>query len=197
MALDINGRFDKDRVSRTITVLDLTYLYSITNPGGYGAPNLAIGDVTDAALIITLPDENTLLPGTEEVTFDGSTDPLFFPSFPNTNLTPFVVNGEMAGYGDGEKLPDGIYKIGYHVTDGTNTYSTTEYLLLDGEATCCLANLAEQVNVSKCSCKDANNFEEGWLMLDIANASMVCENINAAAAALLRAKELCGGCSDC
>ncbi len=40
--------------SGTISVYDNTGAYSATNTGGYGSPNPAVGDVTEATLAISL-----------------------------------------------------------------------------------------------------------------------------------------------
>lgn len=194
MALDLNADFQVDSALATIAVIDLTRPYSSTNVGGYGTPNFAISDATNSAVVLTLTDPTTFMPTGDEVTFNSASSPACFPLLPNVDYTPFIIDGEMAGYGADSKLPDGIYKAGYQVTDGTITYSSTKYVLIDAEVRCCLANLAEKVDINKCKCGKSDSFGEGWYALDVAAAAMVCQNITVAAKALARAKELCGGC---
>lgn len=194
MALDVNADFQVDNVTGTVAVVDLTMPVSSTNTGGYGAPNIEIADVTDAAVAITLPDTTTFMPTGSEVIFDGASSPAAFPTLPNTSYAPFVVDGEMVGEAAGDKMPDGVYKFGYQVTDGTNTYSSTKYVLIDSTVRCCLSALAQNVDVNKCKCGKSDSFSEGWYMLEVAQAAMECQNITVAAKALVRAKELCNGC---
>lgn len=192
MSLDLKASITI-AVNTEITVLDTTLAYSATNTGGYGTPNPAVGDFTDAALVLHLIDTETLLPSdTDVVQWDGASTIAFYPDFPNTGGIPFVITPVMAGYLSTEKLPDGIYQIDYEITDGESTYTYSDYILNDQATKCCLANLAEKEG---CGCENKkSNFDKGWAALEAAQAAMLCQNITNAAKSLQSALSLCLGC---
>lgn len=175
-------------------ITDSTGLYSSTNQGGWGAPNPTTGSMVDAALVLHLPDGNTLLPNsTNVVIFNADTSPAFYPTFPNTTGTPFVITGTMAGYST-VKLPDGIYQMDYELaqtTPGTYNYTYSSYIMMDAAVECCLSKLA--TNACKCGNKQ-NRFIQGWSLLEQARYAILCQNINNAASALQAAQNICAGC---
>lgn len=200
MALDLKPLDVTANQNRTFTVLDVTLAYSPTNLGGWGAPNPTIAEISSASLVVTLPDPTTKLPDpTNFVTFDAVSTPAFFDTFPNTTFLPFTFTNEDLGGEADTNIPDGIYQFDYSVTDATDTYTSSVYAVMDWAARCCLANLANGVNWKKCGCgsTDKNNFTKGWAYLWGVEANMVCPNITNAAAALVKAQEVCDGCGGC
>jgi len=178
-----------------IVTIDTTLPWSATNTGGWGSPNLTIASITDAAIVIHLTDSTTLLPNNNNLkTFDSSTVPLAYPTLPNTIGVPFVLNGEDLGYGVNSKIPDGIIQIDYVVTDGVDTYTYAQYIMIDNTVQCCLSK--DAIN-SGCGCNGSDRFSRGWSALNSARSAMLCPNITDAAKSLQVAISICNGCSGC
>jgi hypothetical protein len=151
--------------------------------------------MTNAAIVVHLTDATTLLPNDSNLkTFDGSTVPLAFPTLPNVLSVPFILTGEDLGYGVGNKCPDGIYQIDYIVTDGTDTYTYSQYIMIDKTVQCCLSKAGVD---SGCGCSGSDRFSKGWVALNNARMAMECPNITDAAKSLQLAISICGGCAGC
>jgi len=178
---------------------ETTGIYSAGNTTAWGAPNLEIGDITDATLAIYRPDTSTRLPSSTYVSIGSGEG--FYNLFPNNSSSyQFDINGEMAGFGVGSKAIDGVYEFVYSVTDDISVVSTSVYVLQYATVQCCLAKMAvKAINSSgDCGCgKKSSTFERGMLMIEAAKYALICNNITAAAKAISHAIEICGGCHDC
>lgn len=179
----------------TGTFIETTLTYSGTNTHGWGTPNPEIADATEASLTIYLPNTTTLLPdSTTSVVID-----LLTEDFPNTDYTPYIITNEILGGDADTRIPDGIYQFDYLVyVNDTDAYTHSSYVLFDSNVNCCIANLAETVDATKCGCgKAASKFEKASLALTAARFAMDCPNITNAAKNLRAAIEICDGCTNC
>ncbi len=179
----------------TVTFTETTGVYSGTNTHGWGTPNPELGDATEASLTIYLPNATTLLPdSTTSVVIN-----LLAEGFPNTDNTPYIITNEDLGGEADTRIPDGIYQFDYLVyVDDTDAYTASTYVLVDSNVNCCIANLAENVDATKCGCgKAASKFEKASLALTAARFAMDCPNITNAAKNLRAAIEICDGCTNC
>ena len=120
---------------------DNTGVYSATNLGGWGAPNILTSAITSTTIVITLPN------GTTTVTI---TNPVGLPTSSTTfeyEITSLIING-------GTSIPDGLYQIKYTVTDGIDIYTTgNQYFLFTCNIKCCVSKLFSKIAQSNdCSC---------------------------------------------
>ena len=106
------------------TLTDSTGTYSVTNTGGWGAPNIAISDVEYAHLIFTTPagvlyDIDII----DDLGIDFSTA--------TTADLIYTITNDMVGGVEGDIIPDGVYTVEYQISDsatwdgGGNDYSIT------------------------------------------------------------------------
>lgn len=130
---------------RSIFFSDITGLYSLNNIGGWnnigGDPNILISSVTETHILITLPNNTTVI---------NILNPVNIPN-PDTafeyEITASVING-------GTYIADGLYQIEYTVTDGINTYTTGKsYFLFTCNIECCINKMFAKIATSSdCSC---------------------------------------------
>jgi len=124
-----------------LLIQDTTGAYDpTTNPGGFGAPNIALGSVTSALLTITLPDSTS-------VTFD---------ILSILNSPPTIVDGrftidtyDMGDFSSSGKFPDGIYEFEYLI-DGLYSYHSKTYFFC--QTMCCVDKMFAKVAENACGC---------------------------------------------
>ena len=200
------------------TFTDTTGAYNVTtNPGGYGAPNIAWEDVTDVTISIYAPGSTVLY----IITFGVSTGNLASATVtaPDGTVTdilddvqtlsfPFdatLGNGALpidetyiGGTAD-ESLLDGVYTFVYVVSDGTNSYNTTVYTLSKCNATCCITKAYANLD-SACGC-DASSLKSVQRADSFLNAAISAADLGMMEAAqtdIEKALELCSGnCKTC
>jgi hypothetical protein len=176
---------------KTLVIRDITGEYDATdNPGGYGAPNIEIGDVTGSSLIITIPGSNTPITIINPVGLP-TLDTTFEYEVSTSVLSP---------------IPDGIYKIEYTITAGDITYSYgPRYFFFTCNVECCVAKLHVQIALTTdCSCESniIKNALYASTLLDGLKANKDCGNITAVNNILNKLTEICGltgqdcGCSN-
>lgn len=197
MALTLKASVTAEETG-TFTFNDTTGAYTNNNPTGYGSPNPAIADFTQASLLVQIPVSTTFLPAPTPTTYTFN----IYPNFPNTGFRTYYIYNSMLGGSASLKCPDGVYNFQYKIYDNNlEVWSTwNENVLMYANTLCCLANLAIAGTNSGCGCgcgSKMSRFEKGMLMLEAAKYSISCNNTTAAAKALLAASELCNGCKDC
>lgn len=124
---------------KTLVIRDITGVYnSSTNVGGYGTPNIDIGDVTGSTLIITLPSSLT------PITIN---NPVGLPTLDDT--FEYEVSSSILS-----SVPDGIYKIEYIITAGDDEFSYgPKYFFFTCNTECCVFKMyAEIAQTIDCSC---------------------------------------------
>lgn len=137
-----------------LTQTQTTGVYNAdTNVGGYGAPNIAVGDVDSTSLQI----EN-LLTGTE---FDPITTITASSSETDFEIAieDLTVDGAVVYE---TSIPDGIYEFVFNVVDGATTYTYTVRKLVLPDLWALLANAALKITGSSCKCAD--KFVPKWLL---------------------------------
>lgn len=142
MALSLKAKIVEQNDQESIYLYDTTGSYSVTNTGGYGAPNIALGDINDTFLYVKKPGETswvTIIVGSPLP----SSDPSQF----------FEVTAQDLGYGANSKLPDGYYEFWYQIqgNDGVSdfeyNYKTTQ--LLYGQVKCCIQKKLSDLRVNE------------------------------------------------
>ena len=99
---------------------ETTSTYSVSNTGGWGAPNEATTDAVSASLSFGVPGM------TDMITIDVS------DNLPTTNTAlNLAISAEDLGI---SHIVSGVWKITYTVVTGTTTYTTTKYWWFDAHA---------------------------------------------------------------
>lgn len=122
MASSLNIGLEVTSNCKNIDVTDNTGEYNaITNPGGYGAPNITIDDVDEATITVTnLNDPDT------EYEVD------VFDTLPNTDDEEFRIENTDIGLSSSDTITDSIYMFSYclsgnfaitDVNTGTKTFT--------------------------------------------------------------------------
>ncbi len=196
-----------------ITVTDLTGLYSATNTGGYGNPNVDVSSFTAFNISVTLPDPETLLPSGTPVVINA------YPSLPSSSNGTFVITSlALLGTSD-TTIVDGVYQFDVSAPweDGLDTGTMTAsnnkafYEIVE----CCIENM--QVEAIGCGCLGDSekivNLVVAGMYLDVLSPKVInneivaspierCGQWDAAATAILQLQDLCdnencGGCNGC
>ena len=107
-----------------ISVTDITGVYSVGNPGGWGLPSDPSTIVEAATILITYPDNTTQL---EDVTSQVSAQDIV-GDYVFADITPTYT-------------ADGIYTFLYTVTVDKVLFTNTIKVLMLGNARCCLDKL--------------------------------------------------------
>lgn len=176
---------------KTLVIRDITGEYDVTdNLGGYGTPNIEIGDVTGSSILITIPGSNT------PITIS---NPSGLPTLDTT--FEYEVSTSVLS-----PIPDGIYKIEYIITAGDDTYSYgPRYFFFTCNVECCVFKLFSQIaQTTDCSCESniIKNALYASTLLDGLKAAKDCGNITAVNNILNKLTEMCGltsqdcGCSN-
>lgn len=174
----------------TILFSDITGAYnSSSNPGGYGTPNLDISSVIETHIKITLPDGSTLI---------DILNPIGLPTIdPNFQYTINALT-----LSNNATIVDGLYKIEYTVSDGTNIYTTSiRYFLFTCNIECCVSKLFAKIALVKdCNC-DSNVIKNALYasaLLEGLKANGDCANITLINDLITKLNKICGfTSSDC
>lgn len=142
-----------------IAFADTTGAYdAVTNPGGYGAPNAAYGDITSTLITVTLEDGTVINFGT------------FKPTSPTSNS--FTITAAMLGYSSGI-IPDQIIQVTYTVYTGATCaigYNNKYQLLYGVAANCRNNNTKGLLNGTMCcndnGCDQTDFMIKMWYELD-------------------------------
>jgi hypothetical protein len=137
-----------------LTLTDETGIYNgTTNTGGFGTPNVDIGDATSATITITDPDET-------ETIID-----LFALSFPSdSDNSTYIVNTQL-GFASTDKLTDGIWTFLYTVIADSVTYTKTIKKLIICNAKCSIDALRLQI-LNNCNKQEKTELYERISELD-------------------------------
>jgi len=167
---------DNDLLGWTFT--ENTGVYnSSTNTGGYGTPNLAIGSVASANIVIV----NTIT----GVTYD----PIAITASNVVGIQTVILVSTLTIAGNPAgviTVTDGVYSIVYSVLDSVpNTYQTQIYKLFVAYVVCSLQNIASLINITdNCCSNDAQNFLDLYTRYKILTWTPVCQNVVATNKAL-------------
>lgn len=190
MALQIKAAFKVSKDGSGIRLKDVTGPYSVSNSGGYGNPNAAIGDVTGSNVVITTPSG-----GVYTITAPLASD--VYNEFPITNT--------QLGFPSSSSVEDGIYSAVFTVvtsTEGTKTYTTKFFVTWNVE--CCFekAQVEESVLTSEscsCGCNNRSKIADYFYMIWSANKAFYCGKLETAKAILAYLKTVCQtlNCTTC
>lgn len=155
MALQLNINAELSYNSKSIELEDTTGAYNVTsNPTGYGTPNPDTTDVNpggggEITIVITDPDGN-------DYTFDFSTTPSTWPTFPNTLGTVLTIANTDVGLTTDDKITDGLWYVSYTILFNDQTeYTRTQIFLFHYAADCCINKLLAKIDGCCDECDEA------------------------------------------
>lgn len=186
MSLILKSTVTEGNGGKSLYFSDLTNIYDVSlNPGGWGAPNLTIGAVTQTHIKVTLPDSVTII------------DILNPVGIPTTNITlKYEITAAILG-STTTYIPDGLYTIEYTVTDGITLYTTgVKYYLFTCNLDCCASKLYLKI-AEDCFCgcsdndKNINNALYFSALLDGTKAYAVEGNTTEVANLITKLNQIC------
>lgn len=128
---------------------ETTGAYSDSNTGGYGSPNVTIGSIISATLVVTNP-AGTIY----------TIDLFNTGDFPTTNTT-FEYTISLADIGNITSITDGYWTFVYTVSTDATDYSVTFAQTFTCSINCCLSNMLSKINLLGCdSCKNTFTYED-------------------------------------
>jgi len=149
MALDLKFCASVSNDSKSLCVTDTTGVYSVSNTGGWGAPNPEIADATAASVTIAKRNNDGTYTSPEIPTQD------VYPDLPNITNTEDCLLAEDFGYGTDAIYEDGIYRVTYSVTTtGPVVTTTTKEIPIINSINCCIQKMALKVSTCECNCED-------------------------------------------
>lgn len=172
MALIPKLVFDLNNSCSELSFSETTGAYSVTNTGGYGAPNPATSDIETYVLVITAPD------GTQ-YTIDLKNTGLF----PTTNST-IVYTIPMALLGNRTVIEDGYWQFSWSALSAGPTHSignSAAYFTCNAD--CCVAALLAKIDFTDdCCCSDdhnnINDYLKAKVLLEGLKNAAFCGNIS-------------------
>ena len=215
MATDIRTSYQRATSGLLITATDITGAYNATtNAGGYGGPNISVGDFTSFNINCYLPDSVTLIPQSTPVVIPAYST---FPSAANAtfDLTSLLLLGDAT-----TKFIDGWYQFivtadyDTGATQGVITSSPVNLLMYE-TVQCCMDNLL--VKSLGCGCSGSSKKISNIVLAQTNLLTMIertvlgeviesmvdeCDQYNNAVAALLLLQRICDssnckGCGGC
>jgi len=152
MALNLN--FDTCVINNcnSIKFTETTGVYSVSNTGGYGAPNITLGSVLTAVLEVTDPgDVVTNLN-------------LFTHGLPSSNLS-FSYSFDAIDLGL-NNIIDGKWKFKYTITTASATYTLTKNVLFYCNMKCCVTQTLSDLVLTDCTdCNNSNKDYDNYIKL--------------------------------
>lgn len=216
MALTFSQTVTLGAGSTEFTLTDTTGNYNVTtNPGGWGAPNLAkvdgepfleIQNVCDSSFITPIPPYLVTLAGWpfyypnlggDNYAGSNAGTPPYYPAY-----APSV--WDMNTFYGISKLPDGLYTFTMKIMDvnagpPTTVASTAvNYVLSTVDIDCCISTLANEILTSTCPTQEKKKKWNTLIMWKNAlTYAMECENYSAVCSTFAKLTALCnneGGC---
>lgn len=149
MALEINFEICLDNACDTLTLTELTGVYSATNLTGFGAPNAATTDITVAILQVTSPSGTI---STINLLSPVSGLPSSNPSFDYT-----ILNGDL---GNITNVEDGHWQfLLYYRTAANVVYQKVKNYLFYCNTECCVQELLADVDITCDSCDNEDKIK--------------------------------------
>lgn len=186
-----------------------------TNPGGFGAPNVASTAITSATLevkpygyttgwLFTFTIVSGSVTACTVTSPDGTVTNIFadleYTSFPFSEAEPFVINNEWFGGEADSELTSSAYYFELNISDGTDTYTSSSDELIVCSICCCVRNSAADLDARDCGCGDSKieKAARARIFLDAAIYAMENGEVDQSYANLMKAKDYCEGkCTNC
>ena len=166
-----------------------TGIYTLANPGGWGTPNIEIGNVVTATLLIKGPDG-------VEYTID-----LTIGNLPS-NIVGFSYNIPLVSMGSPITITDGQWYFVYTVIDDNDVeYSTTVNKYFTCNTKCCISNMLAKVNTCDSCPKDDSEelYNKAKTMFDSLENAAECGDLTTFNSIKKIIDKLClnSGCKTC
>lgn len=190
MAVTLNFNLCECCDCTRLTFTESTGAYSASSlPTGWGSPNAATSDATNATLLIQTPSNST-----------GVTLTLY-PTFPTSSLTTeYVIKNTDLGLSSDEALEDGEYIFTYTVTTASTTYTQVKKALLYCNINCCVNRMLLNIEAcDECGEETKDNALTAFIFLQSLKAAADCGNSDKFNSQLTILQKLCGDqdCSTC
>lgn len=191
MSLQLNFDLCVTDACTQIRFTETTGVYSTTNTGGWGTPNISLGDVVTATLAITPYGSTT----TYTIDVEATT---LFP----TDNTSFTYNIPLSLIGNPTSIVDGQWLFVYTVTDATDTYTKSIYKYFYCNSECCVTNMLAALDLSCDCCKDSTEYKNyilAWTQLQSLKKAAACGDSDNFTAIKKIVDKLClnSGCKTC
>lgn len=148
-----------------VVITDLTGQESCLSAIGFGAPNIALGDVTTATIKVATRNSDG--------TFSSDTTINAFPTLPSQTGGTFSITNVLYPGGFG----DAIYRFIYTITGVSSnipfTYSATIYRPITCSLTCCWQKLSKKL--CECDCSDELKDKHRRLSVLMRGLSATCD----------------------
>jgi len=190
MALQLSFQICQSNTCDALTFVETTGAYNATtNPGGWGAPNATLADVTSVTFTILLASGNSY-------TLDWTSG-----DFPTTDTTfEFELTNSTFGYTDGGKIDDQIITFTYTVIANGTTYTQTVHQAFYCQVQCCVYSMFKDLNVTCDACSQSKTKAiDAYLLLKGLIYSANCGNTTNFNSQLATLQKLCLGssCQNC
>lgn len=190
MSLQLNFDLCVTDACTQIKVTETTGFYSTINTGGWGSPNIDLGDAITATLAIT--------PYGSAITY--TIDLLATTLFP-TNNPYFTYNIPLSAIGNPTSIADGQWLFVYTVSDGTDTYTKTIYKYFYCNTECCVTSMLPDIDTCDC-CKETSDYKNyilAWTQLQSLKKAAACGDSTNFTAIKKIIDKLClnSGCKTC
>lgn len=168
-----------------LNIKDATGAYDLTtNPTGWGFPNLALADVTQALLTITPP--NAIISTSFDVTTTVQSATIVGGLF---NLNSLTSSNFTSG-----SLVDGMYIITYNVVGGGDTYTTSINVFSTCNADCCIEKMKAKFCEYMCGCDWEiywDSYKKAEALLYAAKSAFACAKYDQAKDLLDQVNKIC------
>lgn len=216
MALEILEAVTEQEGCKKWNFVDTTGVYnSVSNPTGYGDPNMESSAVTMATITIishgyitgylfTLTIVAGEITGCTVTAPDGTITDIFADLlavvFPFTEAAPFTILNEWLGGEEDSEFISNHYNFEYNVSNGTTTYTTDSDKLMVCAACCCIHNMQANLDPTECECQSEKieNATRAQIFLDSAIFAMEEADVDRSYDLLQAAMNLCSEkCTNC
>lgn len=160
MALQPNYTLCLDKGCTTFTFSDTTGSYnSISNPGGFGTPNISVSNITSATILIEIGTYSKL------ITIPLSSTPIL------GDLTDVKITATELG----TAIADNVYTVTYTINTNTPTtglfYFKKQQMFFACNAECCVYKMSTKVSTDNTTCDNTalNNFLNAYAYLQVLN----------------------------
>jgi hypothetical protein len=171
-------KVSKDGLS--LRIKDVTGAYSLSIPGGYGAPNDELTDVTLTTLQITTPSGGVY-------SLSGIASDIY---------EEVVISNVALGFSPSTALQDGVYGAEFVVATSFGIYSYTTEFFVTWNVECCFEKAQAKESVlsvkdCSCGCNDRSKVADYFYMAWSANKAFYCGKKETALAILSYLQTIC------
>ena len=190
MAVVLSFEICQSNDCKTLTFVETTGAYALTNITGWGTPNEDTTAATSATLVITPPSGVVY-----------SIDLFALSDFPKSDTTfEYELDETSLGLTASSKYPDGIYHFTYTVVTDSTTYTQQITQAFYCQVQCCVYSMFKDLDVTcDCSLELKTKAIDAYLLLKGLMYSANCGNTTNFNAELATLQKIClnNECQNC